>query len=304
MMRFACSSCSFEVSVPEERAHLAVSCPRCGTAVVAPVPASSIQTKPSASAQSPLLATNPSDDVLLQAPSYRLYSTRQIAVAAFLGGPLGGFLLVAINYARLRRAAAAWGMVAVGILATAALVFFPDRFLPERAGWLVVGLPGLVATVAVAHMLQGAAFQQHIQRGGRPASPWGVAGVGLASLVLIVGAVVGVELLTPDEPRVTFPSGEEIIYAEGASEADAQKLATVLQAEKVFDGKSSKTVRLSRPKGGVVIGIVYGKNAWKDPEVVSYYEGLRARLIEQEFLGPSITIELCDDELKARKRIP
>src|SRR5262249_42783992 len=52
-------------------------------------------------------------------PAYRLFSPGQIGLVAFLFGPGGGLLPLAINYYRLGKAAATWMTVGVGLVTVA-----------------------------------------------------------------------------------------------------------------------------------------------------------------------------------------
>ena len=121
--------------------------------------------------------------------SIRLYSTKQIGVAAFLGSPLAGAWLFAKNYSALRDRGGAHRALALGLLGTAALVAIgavlpggsPSSFLPLVCAWLIQGL---------AKRAHGQAFARHIAAGGEQQSWWRTIGVTFAVLALLVVVVL------------------------------------------------------------------------------------------------------------------
>ena len=60
-----------------------------------------------------------------------LFSKRQVAIAAFMGAPIAGALLMRKNYLALENHRAATGSLIVGILGSAALIAFMF-FLPQN----------------------------------------------------------------------------------------------------------------------------------------------------------------------------
>src|SRR5437588_3863440 len=89
----------------------------------------------------------------------KLYTPRQVGMAAFLGAPLGGAVLIAVNYARLGNRKGARIAIVLGFAATAALIGLA-LWLPIPKSFPHVVIPMLVAwaTAGIAVWLQGAAL--------------------------------------------------------------------------------------------------------------------------------------------------
>src|SRR6266704_1754358 len=81
----------------------------------------------------------------------KLYTPRQVGMAAFLGTPLGGAVLIALNYVRLGNRKGARMAIVLGFAATAALIglalwlpipkSFPHAVIPMLAAWATWGSP-------------------------------------------------------------------------------------------------------------------------------------------------------------------
>src|SRR5439155_3096 len=108
----------------------------------------------------------------LSRPAYRLASPGQVGWTAFLGGPIGGFLLMGRNYAKCGRKAASLFTVAVGVLIIAALIGI-DFVLPLSPGLnLRIGLPLWLGTYVTAKLLQQKLYNAHRKQGGERVSGW------------------------------------------------------------------------------------------------------------------------------------
>jgi hypothetical protein len=136
-------------------------------------------------------------------PAYKLYSVASAVLATFLGSPVAGGIVLAINYKRLGQSAAAihavvWSTVITATIIAAAM-FLPDD-LPVPNGALVV--PQLIAMYYAAKSLQARDLDTHQRRGGRMASAWAAAGigvlVGVVLAVLFLGVIFGIAMLSPE----------------------------------------------------------------------------------------------------------
>src|SRR5258706_604868 len=121
-----------------------------------------------------------------------MYSPGQIRGVTFLGGPLAGGWLLALNYQRLRLTSQARLSVGVSLLATAILIAIGSAVPARSMSFLTIA--SVIAMSSVAKALQGDIFQRHVALQGRVASHWRVIGIGLASLAIAMGAVFGVML--------------------------------------------------------------------------------------------------------------
>lgn len=110
-------------------------------------------------------------------------------LASLLASFGGGGALMALNAWRLGRRAAAAGIFAAGVAATALLALL-GSFVPEDSLAASRGMGVAVAIVArqVAVLAQGRAYGEHLRLGGRRGRWWGA---------LAVSVVVGVLVLLP-----------------------------------------------------------------------------------------------------------
>lgn len=127
-------------------------------------------------------------------PASPLYSSFQVGLAAFLGGPFAACWLLATNFAALgkpdaRRQALLWGAVSTALLL--ALSFT----LPAKFPQAVIPITYTVGLSQAARTYQGAAFAAHLAAGGRLGSYWRVVGVALSSLVVLVALGVAIGIL-------------------------------------------------------------------------------------------------------------
>jgi hypothetical protein len=126
-------------------------------------------------------------------PRYKLYSPHAVWLASFAGGPIGGAVLLGLNYRRLGQPRAAALSVLGGALVTGALVGV-GLLVPS---WTLVSLPLLMcfAMQRIARSKQSFDFINHIEDGGQQGSPWAALGIGFACfaavMVVLTGALVG-----------------------------------------------------------------------------------------------------------------
>ena len=126
-----------------------------------------------------------------------LYSPGQVTGATFLGSPLAGFWLLASNYNTLGRAdkkQQAWIWGAATTIAVSVLAFFLPENFPSYA--LAIGY-----TLGLQHLAkqwQGEAFQRHLADGGEKHSSWRAAGIGFASLLIVLVIVMAIAFALPE----------------------------------------------------------------------------------------------------------
>lgn len=119
-----------------------------------------------------------------------LYTPNQMMLASFLGAPLAGAILLAINEQRLGRPKGVLAALAFGFGLTV-LVLGLAFALPDNFPGLPISLAGMGAIRAIAHVKQAEQITRHLQWGGRKGSGWVAAGIGLLSALLVVVIAVG-----------------------------------------------------------------------------------------------------------------
>jgi hypothetical protein len=242
----------------------------------------------------------------LDRPPYRLAPPSYIGWVGFLGGPLGGFFLMAHNYAKVGRPAACWAMVAIGVLVTVAAVAvgfaLPDSYLAAN---LCLGVPFWLGTYLTAKILQQPLYDAHCERGGEPVSGWVVLGFTLLSLVLTLGGAIGAAALHEigfGDHKLQVTPVEEIYYGRNIPEADARKLAGVLQEQGFFDGVGEKSVRLHKDKEGYVLVIVL-RSGFDDPQIQQIFRDIAGE-VSHALGGQPVRVELCDEWETPKKKLP
>src|SRR5260370_30744999 len=101
---------------------------------------------------------------LASAPDYELYAYRAVGLASFLGMPLGGSILLALNYRRLGDTGMAATVLAGGLIVSLLIAWLVFA-LPGRGG-PALPIPGVVGTMYPAKGMQGEDSQQHMWSGG------------------------------------------------------------------------------------------------------------------------------------------
>ena len=128
----------------------------------------------------------------------RLFSPRQIGMAALAGSPLAaGWLFRRNEYALGRPEAAGrwlWRMVAATAAVLVVSFFLPDRFPP-----FIIPFAYSYGLRAAARNLYDVPISESLAHGGARQSWWTVAGISLVCLVIVLGVFVSVAMLLPDQ---------------------------------------------------------------------------------------------------------
>lgn len=124
-----------------------------------------------------------------------LFSPQGVALASFFGGALSGFVLMAVNYFRNKQTDAAVGSIFAGLVAFAAIILFALSPIPVPGGVSILLYVGIALGMkTLAGRLQGDMLAGHEAAGGKTASLWLAAGIGLligvARLAVLVAIVV------------------------------------------------------------------------------------------------------------------
>jgi hypothetical protein len=126
-----------------------------------------------------------------------LFSTQAVGIATFLGSPLAGCVILAINYHRLGRTGCALVAMLCGGLVTAALIGFGFALSDQTPGFLLAFLP-LVLMMKLARSLQGEIIDRHLLVGGKVVSLGYAALIGLVTLLAVFCVVfLIVFIMTP-----------------------------------------------------------------------------------------------------------
>jgi hypothetical protein len=128
----------------------------------------------------------------------KAYSPGQVAGAAFIGGPLGGSILLASNFALFGPPIGKGQTIFWGVLATA-VVFALAFVLPENFPNTVLPAAYILAFQQIAQRYHGAEFRSYIESGGSRYSHWRVLGIGLLCLLALFAVLCAVIMVLPEE---------------------------------------------------------------------------------------------------------
>ena len=237
-------------------------------------------------------------------PAYKLFSPGSIGLVAFLAGPVGAFLLLAVNYWRMGKRGAAWTTVACCVLTMVALMMSVIA-LPESIPALLIGLPLFLVLWGAAKGLQGSAYDAHLRNGGEPASGWAATGFAVLGIALYFGAFLAYDqyLNASFGQKIDYGGGEEVYYAKGATEADARALGSFLRQAGYFDGKGPKAVRVSLDGNRLVVSLIVQEWVLKDPEAQQELRMMGQQASQRAFSGRPVAVELCDEYFNVKKRL-
>jgi hypothetical protein len=118
-------------------------------------------------------------------PSYKLYSIWSIVLANILGVPVASGIVMAINYKRLGFSGKARLAVFWSVIVTLAL-FVLGIFITDDITIFALSVPELIGIYLIAKSFQGSVIEMHEAQGGRFASAWIAAGIGLLCLIAII----------------------------------------------------------------------------------------------------------------------
>ena len=121
----------------------------------------------------------------------RLYSPKQVSLAAFLGSPVAACWCLARNYRQLGNLGSAqkwliWGGGGSFVFLVIVCMIPGAQQFPH----IIIPLAYSLAFQEVAKRIQGDAVAQHISTGGRLASWWLVVGISLLFLIGVFGLLM------------------------------------------------------------------------------------------------------------------
>lgn len=260
------------------------------------------------SAQPPLsqpavnAATLPLAYATAPAAQYPLYSPGAVGLATFVGAPVAGAAIMAMNYRRLGRPAAANKVILWGVAGTAALIALGFA-LGNHAPGIPLAFVPVAVMLQLARSLQGGAFSQHKAAGGKVASLWKAFGVGAASLVAVLAVIFAIaitaDLASPSNKRLSVGTSE-ILYSGSATHADAQALADALTRDGYFRSGNAATVLLARNGNGTTLQFVVNEAAAQNDSTIAIFTAL-AQDVAPSIGGKPITMELVSPQMKVLK---
>lgn len=233
-----------------------------------------------------------------------MYSAGQVTLATFLGGPLGGGWLMALNYKRLGEPAKMRRAIGFSVLAMAAVIAM-GFVLGNQAAWALALVPILVMR-ELAKALQGAAYSRHVAAGGSRGSSWRAAGLGAVSLVIYSGAIFGVlviDLVVHRPEDVVMVGGTSVFYTDGVPRAEAEAVGEELLAIQHIGRDARRSVEVTRDGDRRVIAFVVKELAFSDDEVQLEYHQFAGPLSRKIYGGAPVDVWFLDSGLRPHTKL-
>lgn len=313
MTQIACQRCSRTVEYFEEFVSDDLSCPHCGEKLMSLRGGGHGQASPSLAVTArlpvPGLTAAPAVQSLTSepmAPPGQLSSPGQIGLAAVLGGPLAGFLLMARNQSQRGDRGSWWGFVLAGCVVTAVVITLGIMLADSsRGSRFAVGIPCWILTYLIARVSQGTLYEQHRKLGGAQVSGGVVIGyVALGIVLTMVPACAGIGIyeVAWGDQELKVSAKEEIYYTRAVTDAEARTSGKVLQDQGFFNGIGEKSVRLSKDGTVYVLQVVllFGHEDARTQEELRKL----AESISTALGGKPVRIDLCDMWLTAKSKLP
>ena len=242
-------------------------------------------------------------------PAYRLQSPAGVAWATAIGTPVAGGIVLALNYWKWGQKGRAVAAIIAGLLATG-FVCWLAWVLPESVPAAAFFVPQVVGGYYLTRWLQGRRFDAHIVSGGKKASRWIGAGIGLAAFAPIMGALAAFVLFSGINPSayvdmqysVDMGHDQYVYYSHGATEDDARRFGEALKTEGYFDGTIPADVLISGEAGDREISFFADESMWKDETYVEAVDAMTER-IAPAIGGKPITVRILDEYANEKKRL-
>lgn len=231
----------------------------------------------------------------------RFYSPNGVGIATFIGSPLAGAIVLALNYRLLRRPGAAWGVMAIGIAGMVAL-FAAVVQMPDTAPSL--GVPLSIGMYFLAKQLQGKQFAQHVAAGGKQGSSWYAAGIGVVPTALFLLLYLNYGM-GPDLPskKMSFGNDQTIYYQAPIAAKQVRALGNYFTQEGVFGDTGGKDVLVRKEGDSYVISFVFSSEAANDEAVQEEFRAFGGLISSHVFKDAPVVMRIVDAELNELVRL-
>lgn len=152
----------------------------------------------------------------------KLYSSRAISGATFLGGPLAAGYLIGENYKALNKPSEGRTSLIIGIISTIVLFvgifMIPDSIIDKIPGHII---PLIYTAIiwGIVESKQGDVLKAHKANGNSFFSGWRTAGVGLISLVIIGIGIFGYTYIELSNPAYDIYENKITEFSENEAES-------------------------------------------------------------------------------------
>ncbi len=225
----------------------------------------------------------------------KFYTSYDISIATFIGGPLATGYLIYKNYKILENEEAARYSMILGILLTfillAIMVYIPFSAIEKIPRQLIPFINSGIALLVV-EKTQGKRIKEHIASGGKKESIWKAIGLSLVgTVVTIIMAFPILFYQTSHEGKeMSFSDGKyKIFYEENIPEADVNKIGIYLLEAGLFAGENKIELEIRKIINGYHLYIPINEEYWNDKDVIRDLEYTK-RYIETKLINKTIYI--------------
>ncbi|MFC5864902.1 hypothetical protein ACFPT7_21520 [Acidicapsa dinghuensis] len=227
---------------------------------------------------------------------YKLYDSGAVSVATFLGGPIAGAALMAMNYRKLGKTGAAMGALGVGVIGMA-LGIAVGYLLPSGASY-AVPIALIYGMRQFAEKTQGDLIEEHTERGGQLGSMVIPVALGLAILIPVLAAIFLPVMMQPHN-QVRVGTKDMVVYTGQASRQDADDLGQELKRVGYFQDQGAE-VFLDKDAKGATISLVVKDGWWDKPGAMDAADEV-ARQVAKSVGGFPVRVRLVDIHKQVKK---
>ncbi len=234
--------------------------------------------------------------------AYQLYSQKAIGIATALGSIIAGVFLIASNLKKLERSEEVLQTYIFGIVIFALILISLIKIpMADNAPGVVIQIIQVGIIYLFANNKIGKDLKLHEEKKGSFYSNWRTVGISLLLLPLVVGALIGVNIL--GETKVDFGNDQYVYYEYDANEDNAKALGNYLLKVGFFRNDTPIDVTIGKIDGDIYVKFVLADGYWLKPDIIDFFETVRQDLIRYIFKGNNVNIILCDDFYRPKKTI-
>ncbi len=235
-------------------------------------------------------------------PEYKLYSQKSINIATGMGSIIAGSFFLASNLKKLGRSDEVLQTYILGVVSFAIIIFSLIKIpMADKIPGVLIQLIQVGIIYLFANYKIGSDLNAHDEKKGSFYSNWRTTGISLLLLPLVIGVLIGVNLL--GETKVDFGNDQFVYYEYEATEENAKTLGNYLLKIEFFGSDTPIDVTIRKVENDIDIKFILADDSWLNPEVVNFFSLVRQELIRDVFKGENVNIILCDVFSNAKKTI-
>lgn len=249
------------------------------------------------------MSTNPYTFEPTDTTDAGLYSLRGVGVASFFGSMIAGGIVIGISLLRLGKPRNAW-LVICGSVVVFTILMLCIYHIPavENLPSTVVTVPQVFLMIGIARITYGEELRKREQTGEPIASAWRAFGIGIITLLPVVGAAFGGAMIAEgvtlsallDDYGTEITFGDNSIYINAdATRDDAKKLATHFEANGTFDD-TGIDVKLTKNGDHTEVSFITVAEFMNDAEIIEGFQIIADDLLAEGH-GETVVVQLCDD---------